>query len=130
MGKGAFLNDKQIHVNDVESLDYCFAVMIAATQGVYPKKYQQAITRFLQTANNGWLHSFGTMLATGYLASGGIDFYVHNAGKDHDYLAPAIICAEAGALVTTHDGKSWTRDRTDIVIANPKLHPKVLALFQ
>ena len=70
------------------------------------------------------------MLSAGYLAKGGVDFMMGNAGLDWDYLAPFLICEEAGAVVTDSDGNPWKRGRQDFVIANPNLHQKVLELFK
>ncbi len=129
-GKGAFLNGRQIQVNDKSSLDYGFACIIRNNA---PDSKMDSFTTFnarLITDTTAWVHNFGTMLPACHLALGGIDVFANNGGYDHDYLAPALICREAGALVTDSAGNPWQRGQRDIIIANPKLHAKVLEFFK
>jgi len=132
-GKGAFLNGKQIHVNNKDTLNYAFGVFTRAYEGGiygdYFERYRVAGAR-LVLETTAWMHNFGCMLSAVYLASGGADFMMGNAGMDWDYLAPFLICEEAGAVVTDSDGNPWKRGRQDFVVANPDLHPKLLELFK
>lgn len=128
-GQGGWLNQARLRVNDVDSFAHSFGVMYCNTQAPFEARYRQA-SRKLLSETSAWLHNYGSMLITVYLASGGVDFYATNCGFDHDYLAPALICSEAGALVTDSDGQPWRRGRRDIVMANPQLHPKILALWR
>lgn len=130
-GKGATLNGRQIRVNTVDSLEHGFG-FFGRWEGEDSDKvveYKQFVTRCVNDTSV-WLHAWGTMLAACSVASGGADFFVSNTGYDHDNLAPALICQEAGAVVTDSEGNPWTRQRRDIMIANPKLHPKIMELFQ
>lgn len=132
-GHGATLNSMPIRVNSIDSFDHAYGYFSRAgngtVYGTHGDRYQRAHTRLVQETT-AWIHCFGTMLGTCYIASGGVDFMAQNAGLDHDYLAPALICREAGAIVSDSDGNPWTRHRQDIIIANPKMHKKVLALFE
>lgn len=128
-GQGAYLNGKKIQVNSVDDLDQAFGIVTRRlTHTTHVERYKRAIAK-MATDHEIWMHNFGTMFGISYVASGGADFFLGNSGFDHDNLAPALICAEAGALVTDSDGNPWTRYRQDMVIANPKLHPKVMELF-
>lgn len=133
-GKGAFMNGKPIHVSGKEDFDFaCGSFSRAGMQGTVYGTHIDRFKHFLDRLNhetNTWLHSFGTMLAGCYVANGGLDFFAQNAGLDHDYAAAVLICREAGAIATDSDGNPWHRGRQDIVIANPVLHPKVMALFR
>lgn len=129
-GRGATLNGLPIQVNNVSTFDHGFGLAVRVDNR---SDKEPEFKRLLDRLNNDttvWMHNFGTMLASCYLASGGVDFFAENAGFDHDYAAPALICAEAGAVVTDADGNPWVRGRRDIVMANPKLHPKVLELLK
>lgn len=128
-GKGAYMNEKQIFVNSVDSLDYGFGVALRTTATDKEEEYKKVLAK-LNIDTSAWIHAFGTMLPLCHLANGGIDFFVINCGFDHDYLPGALICREAGAIVTDSDGNEWTRYRRDIIIANPNLHPKLLELFK
>lgn len=132
-GRGATLNGLPIRVNEKESLDYAVGSFSRAhVEGVYGaciERYRHALDR-LNHETSAWMQHFGTVLGACYVASGSIDFFMQNSGLDHDYLAPVLMCREAGAIVTDSDGNPWKRGRQDIVIANPKLHPWLMELFQ
>jgi len=132
-GKGAYLNDRQIHVNNTEMIDHSFATFSRATNegvyGEYIERFRVANIRLVQETE-AWIHNYGSAVAICYLASGGIDFCSGNAGMDWDFLAPFLICEEAGAVVTDSEGSPWKRGRQDYVVANKYLHPKVMELFR
>ncbi|MFH1286772.1 MAG: inositol monophosphatase [Candidatus Magasanikbacteria bacterium] len=131
--KGAFRNGKQIHVNNADRIDYAFANVARAYEGGvygdYIDRYRRVNVR-LVLETKAWLHNYGCMLPACYLASGAVDFMLGNAGMDWDYLAPFLICEEAGAVITDSDGNPWKRGRQDMVIANKDLHPKVMGLLR
>lgn len=128
-GEGATLNGMPLKVNDVSSLDYGFGSFSRGLHTTHEANYRKMSDR-LNNETTVWVHNFGTMLGACFVAAGGVDFFAINAGLDHDYAAPVLICKEAGALVTDSDGNPWQRGRRDIVIANPKLHPKILELLK
>jgi len=127
--KGATLNGIPLKVNEVDSLDHGFGFICRGNNTQYEKEFIKMITT-LAEETSVWMHNYGSVLGACYLASGGVDFFAENCGYDYDYLAVALILQEAGALVTDIDGKPWARDRKDIVVANPTLHPKILNLFK
>jgi myo-inositol-1(or 4)-monophosphatase len=128
-GKGSYLNDKQIFVNKTDSLDHAMGFCIRDSRGrEYDEKFVTALKNLID--GNAWMHNFGTMVALCNLAQGGLDFFFTNSGQEYDYLAPVLICSEAGATVTDTDGNPWKRDRIDVVVANPNLYPKVMELFK
>lgn len=133
-GKGATLNGMPIRVNDVDSFEYGYGAIVRGTYDMEnPNAYQKEFARVsARIAENTtvWMHNYGTMLLAVYVATGAVDFYAANAGFDHDFAAPALICREAGALVTGIGGKDWERGMRDYIVANPKLHPKLLELFK
>ena len=128
-GRGAFFNEQKIAVNQVSSLDYGFGLAVRTHNTHKEEEFKRVLAR-LNTDTSVWVHGFGTMLPACHLARGGVDFIITNCGYDHDYLAAALICREAGAIVSDSDGNPWTRQRRDIIIANPNLHPKILELFK
>lgn len=127
-GQGATLNGMPIHVNEIDSLEHGYAVCV---RGGPTRMHNNRFVRMMKKLSEGnvWMHNFGTILGGCAVASGGADFFVLNCGFDHDYAAVVLICEEAGAVVTDSDGHPWKRGREDLVIANPKLHPKILALL-
>lgn len=128
-GRGAFFNEKRISVNKIDSLDYGFGLAVRTNNTDKEEQFKKVLAR-INMETSAWVHGFGTMLPACHLANGGVDFIITNCGFDHDYLPAALICREAGAVVSDSDGNPWTRSRRDIVIANPSLHPKILELFR
>ncbi|MBX7137467.1 MAG: inositol monophosphatase [Oligoflexia bacterium] len=126
-GKGAFRNGERVQVNDVESLNFAMGVIVCDPRGVHFHRFLEGSRRFLELS--GWMKNLGSMFGACCVASGGMDFMINNCGMDHDYLPIALICREAGALVTDLDGQPWRRGKRDIVIANPTLHPIVRELM-
>lgn len=127
-GKGATRNGLPISVGKIDSLDHGFGFLIHDHIGVHVEKFHQASERFFRL--RGWNHNHGTMLAACHIATGGVHFMCNNVGFTHDYVAPALICEEAGAKVTNIDGKPWSRGMRDIVLASPDIHQQVLDLFE
>jgi len=132
--KGATMNRLPIHVSDKDTLDFaCGSFSRAGEAGKVYGTYIEEFKNFsdhLTRETTAWIYALGTMSAAAYVASGGFDFFIQNAGLDHDYLGPALICSEAGACVTDSEGNPWVRSRQDIVIANPRLHAKIMTLFK
>ena len=126
--KGATMNGMPIHVNDTATLEHAFALVTRAWND-NREGYMRMVDNVTRHTTC-WMYNFGTMLSCCFVASGGADFFAANCGLDHDNLAPALICKEAGAVVTDSEGNPWRRGRSDLVIANPKLHPKVMELFR
>lgn len=131
---GATLNGMPIKVSEKKDFDFATAQFsrISKMVGPYGEKIEE-FKRFGERINsdtNIWVHNFGCILGMCFVASGGIDIFVNNAGLDHDYLAAVLIAREAGAVVTDSEGNEWLRGRQDIVGANPKLHSKVMELFK
>jgi myo-inositol-1(or 4)-monophosphatase len=130
---GASMNGMPIRVCEKKNLDFaCGSIssMKKETEvyGRYIEQYKVMQDR-LNHETHMWHHHFGNMLGMCYLASGGFDFFIQNAGLDHDYLAPVLIAKEAGATVTNSDGEPWQRGRQDLVAAPPALHKLFMEFF-
>ncbi|MBI2444054.1 MAG: inositol monophosphatase [Candidatus Magasanikbacteria bacterium] len=128
-GGGATLNGLPIRVNATATLDHAYGFCVRGINTTHEERYRRFLDRIVNDTTV-WMHNFGTMLGACYVASGGADFFAENCGFDHDHVAAALICAEAGARVTDSDGRPWQRGRRDIVIANPRLHPELLTLLK
>ena len=133
-GHGATMNNIPINVAKKTSLDYTTAGFSCARAGYGPygthfARYCDLVTTLIREKNT-WLHNFGCILDVCYLASGGFDYVVKNAGLDHDFVGPFLIAAEAGAKVTDSDGNPWRRGRQDVIMANPILHTEVMKLIK
>ncbi|MBT4121110.1 MAG: inositol monophosphatase [Candidatus Magasanikbacteria bacterium] len=133
--KGAHCNGNKISVSNHETVKHAFTVfsngIVDENSPYSPKKFQEFLVFYknLMGENGHWISNHGTMLEACYLAAGRIDVLVKNSGLYHDYLAPSVIATEAGAVWTDCAGEKWEKGKMDIVVANPKLHKKLLELF-
>jgi len=133
IGKGAFLNHEPIKVSQRNVLTYSRGAIyraagVAGPYGTHIEKYRRAIGLMMLNGEGGYVN-FGCASSMCYVASGALDFMLCNSGLDWDYVAPILICREAGAHVTDSDGREWVRGRQDHVVANPDLHPKLMDFF-
>ena len=134
IGKGAYLNDKQIHVKNTELLDGAYGILQRRSKAVnlygdYFERYRVMTMRAVQETNMVMVN-FANAANMCYLASGALDYVIANSGLDWDRLPVYLICTEAGAVVTDSDGNPWKRGRQDIVAANQHLHTQLLSLFK
>ncbi|MFA6427486.1 MAG: inositol monophosphatase [Candidatus Magasanikbacteria bacterium] len=133
-GKGAYLNDKLITVNNKKEISNALGHLIWRSKKAGP--YGEQFERFRNFASHCVRETDIRMMdlrnsaSMCYVAKGTFDFSISNVGLDWDRLPVYLICKEAGAIVTDSDGNPWKRGRQDIVIANPDLHPKIMKLFK
>lgn len=132
-GAGAFLNDERLRVSRIPHIDRAKGIVVqaneAGTYGVYVERYRAALMKMARE-HTPWVGNYYSVLSLGYLASGGFDFQLGNAGMDWDFVAPFLLCEEAGAVVTDSDGNPWQRGRQDYVVANAELHSEIMRLFE
>lgn len=130
IGKGAFLNDQKIKVNNESALEKSVILMGRANS---PKENRRfgAIYASLEPRIRTF-RAYGSIAMDGCaVAQGLFDACVMNGANSYDCAAVATIGIEAGALVTDFKGNSWSSvpSISDIVIANPSLHKQLLPLI-
>lgn len=127
-GKGARLNEKKMPFFPPRAvIPFTPGNFGVVMNSPYFDRYLGAMNAFIR--KGGRLGNFQNVTGLLFAATGAIHVAAFNGGYDHDYLAPALIGEEACMKVTDCDGNPWRRGRRDILIANPKLHPKALELF-
>lgn len=138
VGKGAELNGKPIKVSDNDDLR-SFTISYSSGQirgnPVYdvPKEIIKKYIKFynnLMGEDGHWVGNYNTALTLAHVAAGRVDSQLMCGGVYHDYLAGFVIATEAGAKFTDSDGNVWQRGHRDIMVANPKLHSKLLDLMK
>jgi myo-inositol-1(or 4)-monophosphatase len=133
-GEGAYMNGKRVVVSQTTVLDHATGNLYRAPDAQGP--YGQHIAKFrtvsalIYANTNLRCTNFGCAAYISFLANGSLDFAIGNSGLDWDYIAPFLICEEAGAVITDSEGNPWTRGRQDYIIANPDVHPKLMEFFQ
>lgn len=98
-GKGAFLNDRQIHVSKKsDSRSSIIAVGLASTAREYLEQNKYWYAKVFE--HFGKVRSLGaSALDLSWLAAGRIDAFLQIRIKPWDVAAAAIICKEAGAAL-------------------------------
>lgn len=127
-GQGAFGNGNPIKISE--------HVELAAAVGSVSSSSQHAQAEVISLLwkklydRQARFRNHGCMYSTALVANGVMDFFITNIGKDHDYLAPALLVREAGGMVTDTLGNEWKRGMEDIVIASPSIHKQLLELLK
>lgn len=132
-GKGAFCNDKRIHVSLEENINH---VLMGLDGGKETGSFKRTdIIPYIEKAcsPNGitcFLASGCASVPLVLTASGKLHAYTALSLEPWDMAAAAVINRESGARVTNLEGKEWETDDPSIVVANPALHKKLLELFK
>lgn len=128
-GRGAFLNDKPIHVSTVRSLEQA---VFGAEWARAPRARARAAQVFacvLQRTMTG--RAFGSAaLSLCQVAAGRLDGYMHLSLAPWDVAAAALIVEEAGGQVTTPSGDAWSVHSKEYVASNGYLHNTLLKYFR
>lgn len=124
-GKGAFLNDQQIHVSDKSSVNEAFII-------------HNSIHKIVDKANGmmtlgKMAHKFkGIGDSYGYhlLANGRVDAKFDGDVLPFDVAGLNLIIEEAGGKVTNFSGSPWTFDRRDVLATNGLVHDEIVKIIQ
>ncbi len=124
-GRGAFLNNKRIHVSGI-------------------KKFDMAGIHFFQHMNDKQLKILGAFIkknadvritgAATYhfctIANGGFAAYLDARLKPGDIAAGILIVEEAGGRATNDSGAPLTLESRDIIVSNKAIHPQILRVLK
>ncbi len=129
VGKGAYLNGKQLHVSKQNLLQQSLvATGFPYTKVKKGKDYEwvlKCLANLLPITRD--IRRFGAAsLDLCYLAKGTFDAYYECNLKPWDVAAGALIVQEAGGKITDLDGKAYTLDEYTIVASNSKIHDALL----
>ncbi|MBI5389599.1 inositol monophosphatase [Candidatus Woesearchaeota archaeon] len=125
-GKGAFLNGKQVHISDVQSLSTSYIVTCegAAKSNVRLAKFHASLHPHVKD-----MRKLGSAaLECCFVASGRADAYVTFTIPPYDVAAGVLIVQEAGGVTTDFSGKLWKcGSQSDIVLSNGLVHKELVA---
>jgi histidinol-phosphatase len=123
MGKGAWLNDKPIHVSDIDSIEGAAisggnlkALALSDKWG----KYGALVARAHR------IRGYGDFLHYHLLAAGKIDIVIESDVNILDIAALAVIVEAAGGKFTELSGGAVNLKTTTVLATNGKLHQAVL----
>jgi myo-inositol-1(or 4)-monophosphatase len=126
-GRGAFLNGRPIHVSATSDLIHALLVT-GFPYDLKPARKNLALFHRLSLLTQGVRRLGSGALDFCCVACGSLDGFWELETKPWDIAAGSLIAAEAGALVTDMDGgQNFLQPPCRVVVANPVLHPLLLA---
>ncbi len=129
IGKGAFLNDKQIRPTNSDSLSEC--LLATGFPYLHDKKYDLSFSIFKDFYDNtrGLRRLGAAALDLCFVAMGRFDgFYEYNLNA-WDICAGSLIAHEAGCKVTDWDGETLPHDGSRILCSNEKIHASMMEIL-
>ena len=128
-GRGAFLNDKKITVNNNADLKTSIVMFHLSSK----KESRVRIINVLEKVSEATMSMriFGSSLASmSYIASGKFDVYFTVQTKPWDILPVALLIEEAGGKVTDIEGNEITYESTSVIASNGKVHDQMVELLR
>jgi len=131
IGKGAFLNDKEIKVSNTEKLsDSLLITGFAYERGEILKRNLGYIEKFFDAGIQGIRRTGSAALDLCYIACGRADGYWEFALKSWDHAAASLIITEAGGEITKINGEKYEVFKNDIIASNSKIHEQMLEVLR
>lgn len=130
LGKGTWLNDSPIRVSGAEEL--IKSLLVTGFPYEKDEKLQRnlAYYSYFSTHCRGVRRLGSAALDICYVACGRVDGYWEVVVNPWDVAAGSLIAVEAGALVSSVDGKPLILEMGGtILVANPGLHTKLLGVL-
>lgn len=129
-GAGAYLNDHRIHVSHTDDLGQA----LLATGFPYDIRDSEFdnLDHFATFAKSARaIRRMGAAaLDLAWTAAGRFDGFWEMKLSPWDFAAATILCQEAGAIVTDFEGRPFTLEHGQAVVANPALHPQLLSVIK
>jgi len=130
-GDGATIDGKPLTCSDAEKIAEALLVTgFPYDRGAPLDRQLTVLSAFLRAPVHGIRRDGSAAVDCCHVAAGRADGFWEYALKPWDMAAGAVICREAGALVTDIDGKPWTSASTSILTANPRLHASMLDVIR
>lgn len=131
LGRGAYCDGERLACTDTRALTEALLVTGFPYDRTEPLDHQIAVlTAFLRAPVHGIRRDGSAAVDCCHVASGRADGFWEYGLKVWDMAAGALICREAGAVVTDTAGRPWTVDSEDICVAGPALHPRMLEIIR
>lgn len=131
LGLGATRNGKPIRVSDAATVRDALVITGFPYDRGAPLDIQLAVlAAFLRAPVHGVRRDGSAAIDCCHVAGGRADGFWEYALKPWDMAAGALICREAGGLVTDITGRSWSAASDSILAANPLLHAEMLAVIR
>ncbi len=122
-GKGAYLNDKKIHV----SKDDPAHSMITISPGKVDELLRSMYFDFPKKIFRSTRDLGATALELAYVARGGLEANIQlGFQKTYDFAAGALLVLESGGTITKHNGEPWVFPESELIASNGVFHDKIV----
>jgi myo-inositol-1(or 4)-monophosphatase len=129
-GHGAHCGESPIGCSAAEKVTDALVITGFPYDRGAPLDRQLAVlSAFLRAPIHGMRRDGSAAVDCTHVATGRADGFWEYALKPWDMAAGAVICREAGAVVTDVNGRPWDCGCSSILTANPALHAEMLALI-
>lgn len=130
LGYGATRDGAPIHVSRAASVRDALVITGFPYDHGQPLDTQLAVlAAFLRYPVHGMRRDGSAAVDCCHVAGGRADGFWEYALRPWDMAAGALICREAGALVTEVSGRPWSAESPNILAANPILHAEMLSVI-
>jgi len=128
MDKGAYLNNKKIHVSNRKKIKDAIIATGAGNTDEQIKTYLRNYKKIMLSIKKIRI-SGSAALDLCYVASGRVDGYMVIKTNPWDVAAGAFIAKEAGGKITNLKNEDWNPFNGSIVATNGLIHKKLLELL-
>jgi len=127
-GKGAYLNEKQIRVSKINSLQGSY--IFYCEGGERDRKRTRKILNKIYPGVTDIRKLGSAGLETAWVAAGRGEAYFTTKIEAWDVAPGVLLVSEAGGYVTDFKGRPWRSERSDLVFSNKRIHPEILRLVK
>ena len=126
-GKGAFLNDNQLKIEQkpIEECIFQMDSQFARDQETYISNLQKLVPSFF-----GFRVAGSAVACLSFIAKNCAGAWLTYMAKNYDVAAGRVILEEAGGKVTTAGGKPWQMDNVPLLATNGLIHNQVVELLR
>ncbi len=129
LDKGAYFNDKKIHVSK-DDKSKCI-VTVSSGKKAEDVKLRHNLMHFLPEGVVSSVRDFGCIaLDLAYVARGNIESAIGFGFKTYDFAAGALLVTEAGGRITKLDGSPWKFPENYFIASNGVFHDVLVAEVQ
>jgi myo-inositol-1(or 4)-monophosphatase len=125
--KGAFLNDKQIHVSDYGDFDKSY--ILSCEGGEKTNKRIAKINSILHPKVNDLRKLGSAALEGAWVACGRAEGYITTSIYSWDVASAVLLVQEAGGKVTDFEGQIYKPRQSDTIFSNGRIHEQIIKLI-
>jgi myo-inositol-1(or 4)-monophosphatase len=129
-GKGAYLNEKKIHVSK-DDQKHSMVTINRGKNAPDEKLFRELLHDLPTSGVVASVRDFGcTALDISFLAQGAMEAVISLGLNTYDFAAGVLIAKEAGCKITTLDGSPWKFPENHFIVSNGIFHDTIVEAVQ